>query len=127
MTDQYHVTMDTEIENAFSVHILEGHVMKFACVLPGLYLFDTSNTDLSKLRNEFSFLTTVSTNKSIYKSREVRKANDAVTLNCRTNHIVKDKFIQIIRDNWIRHNPVTVGDVRRSHVIYGPLLPAING
>jgi len=127
VSDQYRVTMDSEIENTFSVHISEEHVMKFVRVLPGLYLFDASNVDLSKLRNAFSFLNTVSTNKDLYKSREVRKANDAITLNRRTNHIAQEKFVRIVRDNWIRNNPITVGDVRRSHKIYGPPLPAIKG
>ena len=43
------------------------------------------------------------------------------------NHIAKDKLVWIVKDNWIRNNQITVGDVRRSHKIYGPLLPAIKG
>ena len=127
VSDQYRVTLDTVVENAFSVHISAEHVMKFIRVLPGLYLFDASNVDLSKLRNAFSFLNTVSTNKSLFRNRDVRKANDAITLNRRINHVAKDKFVRIVRDNWVRNNPITVGDVNRSHQIYGPSLPAIKG
>ena len=48
-------------------------------------------------------------------------------LNQKTNQIAKDKFVRIVKDNWIQNNPITVGYVRISHKIYGPLLPAIKG
>jgi hypothetical protein len=68
------VTMDTDIENAFTVHISERHVMKFTRVSPGLHLFDASNVHMSKLRNAFSFLNTVVDNKRLFRARDVRKA-----------------------------------------------------
>lgn len=119
------MTLDSESENAFVVNILAGHVIKFICGPADLYYYDASNIDMSKLKVAFSFLNTVSENKNLYKEREVRKATDAIVLNCRTNHIAKDKFIQIVKDNWIQNNPVTVGDVRRSHNMFGPPLPPI--
>ena len=127
VSEKYRVTLDTEIENAFSVHISEEHVMKFIRFLPGLYLFDASNVDLFKLRTAFSFLSTVASNKKNFKQQEIRKADDAIILNRRTNHVANNKFVRVVKDNWIRNNPVTVGDVRRSHKIYGPPLPAIKG
>ena len=75
--------------------------MKFTHVLPGLYFFNASNVDLSKLSNAFSFLKTVSTNKNMYRKGDMRKANDAIVLNHRINHVAKDKFICIVRDNWV--------------------------
>jgi hypothetical protein len=117
--------MDSESENAFVVHISQGHVIKFIRGAPDLYYYDASNIDISKLKLAFSFLNTVSDNKKLYKKREVRKATDAIILNRRTNHIAKDKFIRIVKDNWIKNNPITVGDVRRSHNIFGPPLPPI--
>ena len=57
----------------------------------------------------------------------MQKANDAIILNRRINHVAKDKFVCIVRDNWVRNNPITVGDVNRSHQIYGPSLPVIKG
>ena len=125
VTEQYRVTLDSESENAFIVHISAGHVIKFIRGPADLYYYDASNIDMSKLKLAFSFLNTVSENKKLYKKREVRKATDAIVLNRRTNHIAKDKFIRIVKDNWIRNNPITVGDVRRSHNIFGPPLPPI--
>ena len=60
-------------------------------------------------------------------NREVQKSTDAFMLNRKTNHIAKERFAYIIKYNWIRNKPITVGDVRRSYKIYGPLLPAIKG
>ena len=58
--------MDTSIKNAFNVHISEKHAIEFVRVIPGLYLFDTSDVDIYKLRQAFSFLNTVSHNKSYF-------------------------------------------------------------
>ena len=127
VTEQYRVTLDTEIENAFNIHISEKHTMKFMCVSPGLYLYDASNIDMSKLRKAFSFLSTVSDNKKLFKARDIRKADDAIRLNRRTNHIAKDKFAWIVSENRILNNPITVGDVNRSKLIYGPPIPPIKG
>ena len=127
VTEKYRVTLDSEIDNSFSVHISENHVIKFIRGSNGLYYFDASKIDLSKLRNAFSFLTTVSDKKKLYRTRDVRKATDAVILNRKVNHMAKDKFILTVAHGRIRNNPITVGDIRRSHDIYGPPLPTIKG
>ena len=69
----------------------------------------------------------MSDNKRFFLKRDARKADDAVVSNRKENYIAKDKLIQIVRDNWIRNNPVTVGDVQRSYKIYGPLILPIKG
>ena len=81
---------------------------------PCLYYFDADNIHMSKLKLAFSFLNTVSENKNIFKNQEVRKATHAVMINRKTKKITKDKFVRIVKDNWIRNNPITVGDVRIS-------------
>ena len=127
VTDQYRVTMDSHLENALVVHISAGHTIKFFRYSPGLYYFDTSNIDIPKLRNAFNFLNTVDNNKKYFGKRELRKADLAVLLNRRINHVAKGKAIRIMKMSLIRNNPLTVGDVRRSHTIYGPPLPPIHG
>ena len=127
VTEKYRVTLDSYNENAIVIHISAKHIIKFICGPNGLYYFDTSNTDLIELRHAFSFLNTVSNNMKFFKKWEVRKASDAILLNRKINHPSKDKFVRVIKDNWIRNNPITVGDVRRSHNIFGPPLPPIKG
>ena len=45
------MTLDSEYENAFLVHILERHVIKFIRgPLPCLYYFDAVNIHMSKIK-----------------------------------------------------------------------------
>ena len=57
----------------------------------------------------------------------MRKTDNTITLIRKENHIAKDKIILIMHDNWIRNNPITVGDVPLYHKIYGPPFPSIKG
>ena len=127
VTEQYRVTLDTGVDNAFIVHISDQHNIKFERHTSGLYFFDTSNIDIRKLKQAFIFLNTVSNKKSKYGKRDIRKADEANVLSRRINHVVKDKFVRLVKDNWIRNLPFTVGDVHRSYTIYGPSIPSIKG
>jgi len=127
VTEEYLMTMNSELKNALVVHISAEHTISFVRHSPGLYYFDASSVNLYKLRHAFTFLTTVSDHKRLFGQRDLCKADDAVTLNRRANHMAKDKFIRVVKSNLIRNSPVTVGDVRRSHIIYGPPLPPIQG
>ena len=91
--------MDTAIKNSINMHISENHMIEFKCVILGLYLFYTSDVNIYKLKEAFSFLNTVSHNKFYFKKRDVHKADDTNILNLKTNHISKDKFIQIAHNN----------------------------
>ena len=122
------MTLDSEDENAFLVHIFAGHMIKFILgPSPCLYYFDAGKIHMSKIKLVFSFLNTVSENKNLFKNQELQKATDTVMLNRKKNHISKEKLVWIVKDNWIRNNPITVRDVRISHKIYGPPLPSIKG
>lgn len=127
ISESYRVTLDTEVENAMILHLYGGKTMKFERVDEGLYVFDASDLSSYKLMNAFTFLSTVDYNKQLYKARDVRKADEAIVLHRRTNHMAKDKFVRVIQQNLIRNCPLTVGDVRRSNKIYGPALPTIKG
>jgi len=127
ITNDFRVTMDSWVENALIVHISEGHVLKFNRVSERLYALDASNISVSRLNNAFSFLSTVDSNKGMFKARDVRKADESMVLHRRTNHMAKDKFLRVVKNDLIRNCPVTLGDVKRSHVIYGPSIPALKG
>ena len=100
------LVMDTATANSFNVHILEGHVIKFSLIRPGLYLLDTTVVDIHKLRQSFSFFNTVDQNKKHFGKREVRKADEALLLHRKSNHVAKDKFLRIVKNNLICNNPV---------------------
>ena len=124
VTEKYCVTLDNETENATILHISSQHKIKSICGENGLYYFDTSNVDLSKLKHAFIFLTTVEANKALFSRRDVRKAEDALSLNRKINHPAEDKFERVVV-NKIRNNPVVIGDVKRSQAIFGPPIPPI--
>ena len=122
------VVMDTSFYgNAFHVYLSPEHILKFICLEPGLYVYDASHTDIPKLRQAFTLLTTIDSNQSQFRNREVRKAQDALTLNRQSNHMAKDKFQRIIKDNWLHNNPITINDVQKSNFIYGPSIPSLKG
>ena len=127
VTEQHRVTMDSSVENALVVHVSSDHVIKFCRYSPGLCYFDTSSINIPKLRHAFNFPNTVHSNKQCFGKRELRKADLAVLLNRRINHVAKGKAIRIMKMSLIRNNPLTVGDVRRSHATHGPPLPPIQG
>ena len=87
------------MDNSFVVHITEYNNIIFSSNSSGLYYFDVSRVDVTKLKETFNFLTgnTAFSNKSMYGKRELGKADEA-----RMNHTTKDKFERIIKDNWIR-------------------------
>ena len=101
--------MDTDVEDAIFVHISERHKMKFIRVAHDLYACDVSEFRFSKLDDAFSFLNTVSENKGMYSNRDVRKADEAIVLNRRINHVASEKFERILKDNLILNCPLTVG------------------
>ena len=63
------MTLDSEEENVFLVHILAGHIIKFIrSPSPCLYYFDSGNIHMSNIKLAFSFLNTVSENKKVVKN-----------------------------------------------------------
>ena len=127
VSEMFRITLDSEIENALVIHITETYKIKFIRVDCDLYAYDATNDDIEALHRGFLFLQTVEGNKAMYQKRDVRKADQAVSIGRMINHPAKDKFARIIKDNWIRNCPVTIGDVKCAEVIYGPSLPSIQG
>ena len=67
VTDRYRVTMDSALINGFKVHISSQYVIPFNRITRNLYLFNTNDIDIHKLRQAFSFLNTVSDNKIFFQ------------------------------------------------------------
>lgn len=86
VTEEYRVTMNTELNNALVVHISAEHTVSFVRNSPGLYYFDASSVTLSKLRHALTYLTTVS-DKKHFGQLDLRRTNNSVTLNRRANHM----------------------------------------
>ena len=68
VTEQHRVTLESEDENAFLVHITAENVIK--CIrgpLPCLYYFNAGNIHMTKIKLAFSFLNIVTKNKKLFK------------------------------------------------------------
>ena len=64
------MTLDSEDENSFLLHIWAGNVIKFIRGhSPCLYYFDAGNKHMSKIKIAVSFLNTVSDNKKLFKNQ----------------------------------------------------------
>jgi hypothetical protein len=127
VAEKFRVTLDTLVENAFHVHISEGHTLKFQCGPTGLYYMDTSKLNISKLKKAFSFFNTVAENMKLYKKREIKKAQDVIDFNRKINNQCTSKLTKIIQDNKVMNVPFTLGDVQRSERIFGPQIPPLKG
>ena len=115
------------VANALILHLSGNHTIQPTKAVQGLNIFDASNVNLSKLRESFFFLNTVSSNKPIFKSRDLCKAEETIALNRKINHLAKEKMIRVVQKGLNRNCPVTVVDIWRSHIIYGPSLPSLKG
>ena len=88
------MTIDSEDENEFLVHISEGQVIIFIRgPLSCLYYFNAVNIHMYNLKLAFSFLNNISDNKKLFKNQEVRKATDVDILNRKTNHICQRQVL----------------------------------
>jgi hypothetical protein len=121
------VTMDTSQETSMVVHRADGTTMKFMEHTDGLYFFDshiqTDDTSLGK----FSFLETVTRNKSLFVNREIEAADLARELYRKLGRPSQKQFEEILSKNSITNCPVTIDDARRAILIYGPDLACLKG
>jgi Reverse transcriptase (RNA-dependent DNA polymerase). len=152
VAEHFRVTMDTFIDNSFTVHLNDGMSLKFTCHDNGLYYCDTSklNTDtlhqafsffsmitptdqqqVSRLEEQsgtkYSFLQSVEDNMKQYRHRDVQKAIKARQLSRLMCHPEQSLLIRMIKDNSLQNCTITPDDVRRAEKIFGKSIPATKG
>ena len=120
ITEDFGVTMDSWIVSASVMHISEGHTLNFVYISKRLYALSTSNINVSKLNSAFSFLSTLDHNKSMFRTWDMKKADEATVIHRQVSHMAKDTYARVVKNALIRNCPVTVGDVKRSYTKYGP-------
>ena len=125
------ITMDTAKEDAIVVTTEEGKVIRFKPYSNGLFYFDTkthNNNNKSKESvTQYTIVQTVDSNKQFFTSNEIEGAD------------VSRKYQEILyfpgtstlktylRNNLINNSAVTVDDVNRAEIIYGPSIPNVQG
>ena len=129
VTPHCRVTMDTDTDNSLSVHCPSGPILKFGVLPNGLYGISASALD-SKLTTSvigYTLLQTVSSQKALFTKREIQAADRARTLSRLLGRPSTADFEHAITNNHLRNCPITVADVRRADILYGPDIATIKG
>ena len=125
----YRVTMDSNVDKAIFVHAPSG-TLRFQQCGNGLYYFDVSKTtvdgNLNSVTN-YSFFSTVHSNKEHFLKREITGADNARILQARIGWPSKPTFIRIVTTNQIQDCPITSDNIQVGEAIYGPLVPILQG
>ena len=141
MTDKHRVTFDSDIEDAFIVHLNDKDKAKFERNDKNLYVYrpkpkkkvefagvgiDKDNNE-SRDDKEYQLLDTVEDNEMLYSQRQLDKAKKARnllhTLGCPTIRDLKN----IITMNGIRDCDVTLEDIDTAEQIFGKDVASLKG
>ena len=127
MTDKYRVTFDSDVEDAFIVHLPEKQI-KFPRISNGLYAMNPNErvTDLTT-NYQVQHLTTLEENKKFFTPREFERAKKARDLYHALGTPSTTDLKAMIRMNLIRNNQVTNADIDLAEKIFGPDVATIKG
>lgn len=124
---KFRITADTAKEATIFVHMEDGKKLKFEEIGSGLYLLKNMNNDILKPVSGYSFLTLVKTNKSIFTTRELERADKSIELHQKLGSPGYKQFFRILEKGQIRDCPITTDDVKSAIHIYGPDMVTIKG
>ena len=113
LQSKYHVIFDSSIRNAFTVEISDSQCITFESVGSGLYIHKVDPV------TPYSFLNTVTENKSFYTHREIQGAEDAREQQGQIGWPSDQEYYEIIRDNKLKNSKCTLDDLQRAKHIYG--------
>ncbi|MGC9293591.1 MAG: hypothetical protein ACP5EP_12880, partial [Acidobacteriaceae bacterium] len=144
MVDRCRVTFDSDVEDAFVVHVKDGKI-KFSRTPEGLYAYKPTKRYLAEVaeskqmsppsehgatfnyRGKSFLVTTLMENRKGYTQRQFEDAKRARKL----YHIVGcptiENFKNILRQNIIQNCPVTPADVDLAEKIFGPDIGTLKG
>ena len=115
------VTLDTEKELAFIVHLPSGGQMRFAeHDSTGLYVHNPVSNEVKIPVKTYSYLQTIAGNRQVFSRRELDAADTARALHRQIGRPSQSRFEKYLTNNLIRNCPVTVADAKRAAFIYGP-------
>ncbi|MGC8551172.1 MAG: hypothetical protein ACP5M4_15955 [Acidobacteriaceae bacterium] len=144
LADKYRVTFDSEVENAFVVHV-DDRVVKFACTPEGLYAYKPNDHYLAEVaeskcmnppdstdavtayRGRSFLISSVEENRKGYTQRQF----DDVKPTRQFYHIMGCPTIEnlkhLLRANIIQNCPVTPANVDLAEKIFGPDIGTLKG
>lgn len=129
VTAHYRVVMDSQAEDALFVHV-ENDILRFEKCGHGLYFLDTTKTTPNNTNGtviDYSFFSTVASNKEYFSRREIEGADTARLLQGRLGWPSTGQYKQLIENNLLVNTDVTTDDINRAEAIYGQAVPLIKG
>jgi hypothetical protein len=125
MAEQYRITYDSNIEDAFLVHTEDGDVLKFERTSEGLYAYrppkefldSVARTKIKPARKQ-NFVSTVKENLEGFTKREVDDAMVARKLYHTSGCPTVDNLKMMIWMNQIKNCPVTITDVTNASKVW---------
>jgi hypothetical protein len=128
------VTMDSADDNAFHVHKPDGSgYTRFQEHPSGLYLHDSTKPVTPYTQQDgsnvvgYSYLQTVAENKKQFTKRQIESADKSRQLYRMLGRPGPDRYMDIVRNNFIIKCPVTIDDVTRAQRIYGKDVAFLKG
>jgi hypothetical protein len=101
-------------------------VFRFQECDDGLYFYDTANCNTNKSDvTNYSFLETVDENSKFFSANEIKGALHARQTQQEMNWPSTSDFKYYISNNCIQNSPVTIDDINRAEIIYGPAKPLL--
>ena len=110
------ISIDTDVENAFTVHGPKGTQTKFIRSNRGLYYHDTRKPKAPV--TDYSLVNTVANKKSNFTRKQLTRAETARHLYVLVGRSSHRDFITFICNNTLRNCPVTTDDANRALYIY---------
>ncbi len=131
MADQYHITYNNRIEDAFIVHT-KGKNIKFKRTTEGLYSYEFPDNYLELIKSlktpsGSQHILTVAENHKNYSVQQYERAQRARKLYHILNAPSKKNFKYILRSNQIKNCPVTPQDVDIAEDIFGKDISYLKG
>jgi len=120
------ITMDSSIEEAIIVEV-KGVIFKFKDCNDGLYDYNTDTIKTNKSLAAYSFLETVQSNKKFFTQQEIEAADEARLLQQRIGWPSTSYFKGVVSKKLIKNCNITVDDINRADIIYGPPVPLLQG
>ena len=124
-----HIVMDTRLGSSIYVYLSNGPRYEFKQFKNGLYYFDTSvvtNNTNPSITN-YSLLQTVKDNKQYFTNNEIKGADLSRKYQEYLFYPGTKSLNKYVANNLITNSEITVDDVNRGELIYGPPVPYVQG
>ena len=134
------VRMDSITSTSFILELISGKTYKFKQYRNGLYYLDinevinNSNATINEDTNKsnatslnYTFLQTVDNNKKYFSNAEINRADKSRYYQEYLFYPSTSTMKQYVNGNQINNCDVTVDNINRGELIYGPLTPYLQG